>query len=92
MLFIKSLALLLLPTYVIASPAANPEANAEANVVPTAVLLERQLDLGNLTGLLGSLTGSIQAIESLLAPSSLNNIEAVVTVRLFCKLKFDFLT
>jgi len=87
MLFIKSLALLLLPTYVLASPAANPEAD-----VPTAVLLERQgLDLGNLTGLLGSLTGSIQAIESLLAPSSLNNIEAVVTVCHFRKLNFDIL-
>jgi len=78
--FIKSLAVLLLPAFVLASPNPNPEPSLIASdALKTRMLMERQsLDLGNLTGLLGSLTGSIQAIETLLSPTSLDNIEIVV--------------
>lgn len=42
-------------------------------------LIARQIDLSNLSGILSSLSGTISGLESLLTPTSLNNIEVVVT-------------
>jgi hypothetical protein len=71
----------------------NADAGAEPNVIPRAPvalpdsevydllsrdLIARQLDLSNLTSLLGSLSGTITGVEQLLSSNSLNNIESVV--------------
>jgi len=78
--FLKSLPFFVFPAFVLANPRAAPYPLPAPmpDLAHTPVLIERQLDLSNLTGFLGSLTGSIQAIESLLSPTSIENIEVVV--------------
>lgn len=61
------------------APAAAPLAHASAELEMASLLASRQLDLSDLTGLLANLSASFSAIEALLTPTSLNNIEAVVT-------------
>jgi len=56
--------------------AARMEARVEARMDELAA---RQLDLSGLTGFLANLTSSFGALESLLSPTSLNDIESVVT-------------
>jgi hypothetical protein len=55
-----------------------PLARASADLGLEALITARQLDLGNLGGLLANLSQSFQAIESLLSPTSLGNIQEVV--------------
>jgi hypothetical protein len=72
---------LVLPAFLLASPAAIPKAVPETLPSPEIAqinqLLERQTT--SLTTILSDLTSSLGAIEQLLSAQSLNNIEAVVT-------------
>jgi len=62
-----------------ASAAPQPMARAASDMELAALLEARQLDLGNLSGLLSNLTASFGAISELLSPDSLANINTVVT-------------
>ncbi|KAL4891828.1 hypothetical protein BDV59DRAFT_203100 [Aspergillus ambiguus] len=72
MKFFKFLPLALLPITAYAVPTAEPEPNA----IDFHTLNERALDLSSL---LGDLTQSLGAIQDLLSPDSLNNINTLVT-------------
>jgi hypothetical protein len=82
MLFLKLIPIaLVLPAFLLASPAARPapvpETLPSPGVAQINQLLERQTT--SLTTILSDLTSSLGAIEQLLSAQSLNNIEAVVT-------------
>lgn len=59
----------------------NPEPMSQASVEMemASLIAARQLDLGNLSGLLSNLTSSFGAISQLLSPTSLGNINEVVS-------------
>jgi hypothetical protein len=82
MLFSKLIPIaLVLPAFLLASPAAIPAPVPETLPSPEIAqinqILERQTT--SLTTILSDLTSSLGAIEQLLSAQSLNNIEAVVT-------------
>lgn len=70
-----------------AAPAAKPDMLPRAPIAIAQQVYElvardlraRQLDLGNLTGLLSGLGGDLSSILDLLSPSFINDIQSVVT-------------
>ena len=87
----KFLPVFLLPAATLAFPDAQPEALQGRAPLPDPAtyeivardLIARQIDVSNLTsditGFLGSIGSSIGAIEGLLSPTTLNNIETLLT-------------